>query len=405
MKTFRYKAKQGPQKVVEGEMRAENRDQVASRLSGQGLFPLEITAENNSPDTDSLLASTHSFTGKVTLREKIAFIDQLADLSSAGLSIMRALDVISKQPRGPVWSQLLGGIKNSIHSGKSFSDALEFYPAIFSPFMISMIRAGETGGSFDLSLRQITHALEREEELRSKIRQAMLYPGVILSFGLITILILFIFVIPRLQGLYEDFGGTLPFITRMVIGLSRSMVSFGWIFALLLAGAGIYLKSASQKGRFSWRSAGLKLPWLGKMLRLEENVHFMRSLGLLLKNGVSITEALTVAGRIAEDSSFQSSITVIKRNVLEGHSLAHAMEGTGIFDALAIGFVQTGEETGTLDQTLEKISTVYERDVERKLKVLTTLLEPLLILAIGIIVGVIVISMLLPIFQISFLVR
>src|SRR3989338_1255576 len=150
MKTFRYKAKQGPQKVVEGEMQAENRDQVASRLSGQGLFPLEITASGSS-GTESLLSSAssaHSFTGKVTLREKISFIDQLADLSSAGLSIMRALDVISKQPRGSVWNQLLGGIKHSIQSGKGFSDALESYPSIFSPFIISMIRAGETGGSF-----------------------------------------------------------------------------------------------------------------------------------------------------------------------------------------------------------------------------------------------------------------
>ncbi len=386
-------------------MQAESRDQVASRLSGQGLFPVEITARDGSlaPESDSPSPSPSS--GGASLREKIAFIDQLADLSSAGLSIMRAMDVISKQPRTQFWNHLLADLKRSIQSGKSFSDALEFHPAVFSPFIISMIRAGETGGSFDLSLRQISQSLEREEDLRSKIRQSLLYPGVILSFGFITILILFIFVIPRLEGLYEDFGGTLPFITRIVIGLSRLALSFWWLFALLFAGAGLYLKNSSQKGNFSWRTFGLKMPWFGKMLRMEENVHFIRTLGLLLKNGVSITEALTVAGNIAEDPALQSHVAAIKRDVLQGHSLAHSMEGTGAFDALAVGFVQTGEETGTLDRSLEKISQVYERDIERKIKVLTTLLEPLLILTIGIIVGVIVISMLLPIFQISFLVR
>lgn len=405
MKTFHYKAKQGPKKIVEGEMLAESREQVVSRLSASGLFPLEITSQDSQSGSPQQTSALSPGSGSASLRDKISFMDQLADLSSAGLSIMKALDVISNQPRNPVWGQVLEGIKRDIHSGKSFSESLEAHPAHFSLFMVSMIRAGETGGSFDVSLRQITQCLEREEELRSKIRQSLLYPGVILTFGLVTILILFLFVVPRLESLYEDFGGTLPFITQMVIGLSRALGSFWWLLALGVAGAAVILKQNAKAGRASWHSIGFKLPWLGAMLRMEENVHFLRTLGLLLKNGVSITEALTVAGNIAENPSLQNSIASVKRGVMQGDSLAHSLEKTGSFDALAIGFVQTGEETGTLDVTLDKVSRVYEKDIERKIKVLTTLLEPLMILAIGIIVGIIVISMLLPIFQISFLVH
>jgi len=405
MKTFHYKAKQGPKKIIEGEMLAESREQVVARLSGTGLFPLEITVQTENSKFSSQTSPLMPSTGKASLRDKISFMDQLADLSSAGLSIMKALDVISRQPRDPNWSRLLEDIKRDIHSGKSFSEALEAHPAYFSPFMVSMIRAGETGGSFDVSLRQITQSLEREDDLRSKIRQSLLYPCVILSFGLITILVLFVFVVPRLESLYEDFGGTLPFITQMVIGLSRTLVSFWWLLIVLAAGTAIFIKQNAKSGKASWRSVGFKLPWLGAMLMMEENVHFMRTLGLLLKNGVSITEALTVAGNIAENPALRIHIASVKNEVLQGNSLAHALEKTGSFDALAIGFVQTGEETGTLDATLDKVSQIYERDIERKIKVLTTLLEPLMILAIGIVVGIIVISMLLPIFQISFLVR
>ncbi len=405
MKTFHYKAKQGPKKIVEGEMLAESREQVVARLSGDGLFPLEITVQTGNSTASSQISPLTAIAGNTSLRGKISFMDQLADLSSAGLSIMKALDVISRQPLNPGWNRILENLKHDIHSGKSFSESLEAHPTYFSPFMISMIRAGETGGSFDVSLRQITQSLEREDDLRSKIRQSLLYPGVILSFGLITILILFLFVVPRLESLYEDFGGTLPFITQMVIGLSRGLVSFWWLLILLAAGAVVFIKQNVKSGKVSWRSIGFKLPWLGAMLKLEENVHFIRTLGLLLKNGISIIEALTVAGNIAENPVFQTSIASVKGDVLQGNSLAHALEKTGSFDALAIGFVQTGEETGTLDATLDKVSRIYERDIERKIKVLTTLLEPLMILAIGIIVGIIVISMLLPIFQISFLVR
>ncbi|MBI4550321.1 MAG: type II secretion system F family protein [Candidatus Omnitrophica bacterium] len=401
MKTYFYKAKEGPQKVIEGRMEAQNRDQVAARLTGQGLYPLEIVPVSSPAGLKKWNFSWSR--PELAARDKISLIDQLADLSHAGMSIMKALEIVSKQEGRPERSALITTLKETIHGGRSFSEGLEKYPASFNRFAVNMIRSGEQTGTFDQACRRLAQAWEKEQDLKTKVRQALLYPSAVLGFGIVTVIVLLVFVVPRLENLYQDFGTTLPWFTRMVLAVSRFLAMFGWVL-LLAAGALIwFLKRRSPDGRVGFRAALLRVPWIGPLLRLEETAHFTRTLSLLLKGGVPIIEALGAAGEIVREKQLGERIEQARAAVVQGESLAKAMEHTGAFDALTVGFVQTGEETGRLDDSLEKVSSLYEKHIDERLKVLTTMLEPLLILGVGSIVGVIVVSMLLPIFQISLL--
>jgi type II secretory pathway component PulF len=402
MKTFYYKAKEGPQKVVEGRMEAATRDQVVQHLTQQGLFPLEITSESVRVKRGFRLAFFVS--KKPSRREIIDFLDQLAELSQAGLPLLRALEMISRQPQKEAWSEILIQLKDSVRGGMSFSEAVERYPAVFSRFMVSMIRAGEQSGTFEVSLKEILTALEREEEVAGKIRQASIYPGIILTVGMITVSVLVLFVIPRLEDLYRDFGGTLPWFTRIVIGSSRLAGSYGWLAALLLIGGIIYGRMDPKKARSAGLARLAKLPWIGSLARLEDHAHFTRTLGLLLKHGVPIVEALEASSQVIQNRNFRDRSMDMRDAVTQGKSLARAMSDQSLFEAFVVNFVETGEETGTLDHALTKVAEIHEKAIDQKLKIAATLIEPALILVVGVIVGAIVIAMLLPIFEVSFLV-
>lgn len=403
MKTFYYKAKKGPESIVEGHLEAQSKDQVIAQLTREGLYPLEIVAQTPT-------AARHpwfgfSFNRSIRAKDRLALMDQLADMTRAGLTLTKALEVAARQPRTPAWHEILSNLLNSVRGGQSFSDSLERHPEIFSKFMVSMTRAGENSGALDISLRQIADALEMEEDLKSKVRQSLVYPTFILCFGIVTVIVLFIFVIPPLEELYEDFGGTLPLLTRWVIGTSR-VLSASWWIVLGLAVAGAVLMNRAAAGRSAAiRHALLSFPWLGRLVEIEEHLHFTRTLGLLLKNGIPIIEALSISGEIVQETGLRSHVAKMKSAVSQGTQLGHSMEATGAFDTLAVSLVLAGEEIGSLDQALEKMAKVYEKELNERLKIGTTLLEPALILVIGGVVGVVVISMLLPIFQISILVR
>lgn len=403
MKTFHYKAKESPQKIVEGEIEAQNRDQVVAELARQGLFPLEIVpqARQKSQARFPALLSRRA----PTFREKIAFLDQLADLLSAGLTLVRALELAAEQYRKESWARLLTDLKEAIRAGKSFSDSLMKHSGTFSKFIVSMIRAGEQSGALETSLRSTAQAMEREADLRAKITQSLIYPAIIVSFGIVTIIVLLTFVIPRLEELYRDLGGSLPLLTRIVSGTSRLILSYWWLIGLscvaLFLACGIYMKRAG----LSARSLSKNVPWVGVLVHLEETIVFTRSLGLLLKSGIPIIEALTVAEDIVQERRFRSDIAQIRKSVVQGSAMAATMETLGTFTPLVVSFIRTGEETGTLDSALDKVSRIYDKEIDQRIKILTTLLEPLLILAVGIVVGILVVSMLLPIFEISFLIQ
>jgi len=404
MKTFRYKARKGLKDNVEGVIEAKSRDEAIVLLTREGLFPLNLTQEKGAKPFYADLRSLFGMS-KILQRERIAFLERLADLTEAGLTIFRALEILSNQPQNQLFQNSLSDIKESIRTGKNLSDAMEKHQECFSPFVISMIRAGEQSGTLDIALRESSQALEREYEMRQKVTQAFVYPAIILSFGLLTVMVLLFAVIPRLEEIFQDLGGTLPLLTRFFVLISRILTRFGW----LIAGAGLlfalYWKQNAKNHKKNLGAFLEKIPWLGKFRQIEDTVYFTRTLGLLLGHGISIIEGLTVAAQVIRSQGLRKKILGIKANVIQGASLAQAIEDEKAFEPIVLNFVQTGEESGSLDKTLQKLSGIYEKQLENLIKISTTLVEPILILLIGAFVGMIVISMLLPIFEISLLIR
>lgn len=397
---FRYKAKQADQKAVSGKIEAASKEEARTLLSRQGLSSINVESSTQG----DWLASF--FTPKrISQREKIAFLEHLADLIEAGLPIFRSLEILVRQNRNPAFAPLLEDLRESIRTGRGFSETLEKHAETFSPFIISMIRAGEQSGTLDASLRESAQALERINELKQKVNQAMIYPGIILSFGILTIIILLVFVIPRLEEVYSDFGGTLPALTRLFILASRIFTKFGWFMAIL-AVAGIYFaRRQAQKHRQRIENWLIRIPWIGTLKNLEDAIYFTRTLGLLLKNGVPIIEALGVSAKVVTNRELSEKLMEVKGKITQGSSLSHSIEKFGAFDPFILCFIETGEETGSLDKSLQKVSVIYEKRLESMIKISATLIEPVLLLAIGVLVGLFVIGMLLPIFEISLLVR
>lgn len=399
-KTYRYKTKQADQKIVSGMVRADSSEEASLILARRGISAVEISLERSGKFLPSFFVPQ-----RVSPQEKIAFLEHLADLVEAGLPIFRSLEILSRQNQNPVFAHVLKDVKESIRAGKGVSETLEKHSAIFSPFTISMVRAGEQSGTLDASLRESALALEREHELKQKVNQALVYPGIILAFGVITVTVLLFFVIPRLEEIYQDFGGTLPFLTRIFIFTSRILTRFGWLAALLAAAGAYFWHHRAKQHLKHFESLLAKIPWIGTLKQLEDTVYFSRTLGLLLKHGIPIIEALDVSARVVGSRELSGKLSEVRGKVIQGISLAHSVEELGAFDPFVQSFIETGEETGSLEKALQKVSVIYEKRLESLIKISTTLIEPVLLLAVGIVVGLFVIGMLLPIFEISLLVR
>lgn len=399
MKTFAYKARKNAAEIVTGEIQAEDRDRAARELASQGLFPLEITLQKS----QLLLPFTGNTGASLSVKEKIFFLENLADLLEAGLPILRALEVLSAQPSRPHARSIFADIKESVRTGKSLSAGMQKHPKDFPVFIISMLQAGEQSGTLDLSLLEIVRSLERENDLRSKVSMALIYPGIILGFGILTILVLLLYVIPQLQDVYTDFGGELPWITRQIIAGSAFLAHYGWLFLGIaaIAGFSVYRRAKSDKNGILWL---YRLPWAGRFLMLHDLIYFTRSLGTLLHHGIPIIEALSAAADIVRNPELNTKIIRIKGRVIQGEPISESLKNDPLFSGLFYSFVQTGEETGNLDKALLKISKIYEREVDTRVKITASLIEPLLILGMGCVVAVLVVSMLLPIFEINLLV-
>jgi len=329
----------------------------------------------------------------------------MADLLEGGISLLRALELCQTQLKSKVGQSLIAHLNAEVAGGQNLSDALEGHSTEISPFIISLIRAGEQSGSLEQALHEIVRALEREQELKNKVTQSLIYPGIIAGFGIITILVLLLFVVPRLEEMYADFDTALPLLTRCIIALSGLVSTFWWVGLLGLGGLGVYAFLKWERLTAFCGKVLRNTPWFGKLVTGEEAVHFTRTLGLLLGRGVTILEAITVAGKLLRVSDHEKRVKAMHDEIAGGHSLAQAIEEHWIKDPLISSFIRTGEESGSLERSLDRIAHFNERQLERQIKTVTTIIEPVLLLIIGLAVGLLVISMLLPIFEISMLVR
>lgn len=406
MQKFLYKAKDGRKQLMEGILEAETERGALSKLSQMGYFPLSIQKEEAGPQRQASSRSFSIFTG-IRRRDITFFTRQLSDLLEAGLTLMRALNVIQDQTENPRLQEILGDIVSHVRDGKSFSDALAVYPKVFPPIYVSMVRSGEVGGILGGVLSRLADFSEKEEELQGKVRAAMAYPALICLVGMGTVAVLLIFVVPKLVLLFQDVGQVLPLPTQILIVVSNGVAKYWWVALLIAALGGFFGKRQSlpQGARLAIDRIKLRLPVWGSLIKKVEIARFARSLATLLSHGVPILQAMQSVYQATGNEMLKGELQKIGDQLRGGTTLSQGMRQSRIFPNLVINMVSVGEEAGSLDRSLIKIADTYEREADRAMKMMTALVEPVMILVMGSVVGFIVVSMLLPIFQIDILAR
>lgn len=399
---YTYLAKSHPHKIIQGNIEAQTQQEAIDKLTQMGYFPISVNCEELSLDKQGIFRFS-----KISSRDLSLFTRQLSSLIGSGVNIMKSLDIISRQINNKYLKVILGDIISKIKDGKSLSESLSIYPYLFSDLYSSMIRIAEASGNLNEVLKQLADFLDKEEEFKNSIKAALTYPFFVFIIGALTIITLLVFVIPRLVTMFEDMGQILPLPTRMLIATAAFLHNYGWLLVLSVFILLFFLRRLYQspQGKFSWDRLKLKLTLVGQITLKTEISHLMRTLSLLLSSGMSITSSLDIAASIVGNTVLKSEIQKFKEQIANGSSLSNSFKSSKLFPDLVNNIVSIGEETGSLDKSLLRIADDYESQVERALKILTQLLEPLIILAMGLIVGFIVLAMLLPIFQINLIVK
>lgn len=405
MPKFIYKAKKGPREIIKGTIEAETQAEASSSLTRSGYFPISVRKETpygKEPGGVSFSVFRRISSGKITI-----FTRQLSALIASGLPILKSLQTLHSQTSDKYLCYVIDDIAKFIKDGGAFSDSLRRHPGIFSRLYVSMVGSGEVAGILESVLEKLANFLDKEYELKAKFKQAMIYPVFLGSVGVIAVITLMIFVVPKLVTMFEEIGQSLPLPTLILIRTSDFFTRFWW--SIILAGFLIYFllkqKTKSKTGKIALDNLKLKLPVFGRLLHKIELARFTRILGTLLENGISILYSLEIAGDIVQNEVIKEEVKKASDLVREGETLAVSLGKMPHFPALVNNMVAVGESGGRLDRALFRVAGLYEEESGRELITLTALLEPAMILLMGLVVGFVVIAMLLPIFEFNVLVR
>lgn len=398
MPTYAYRAKDCALKVVEGTIDAENETAAISRLGTQGIYPLILREASLRRS-----AAPSPTASRVPSRALAYFSRQLADLLGGGLSLLNALGLVAQQTDHRMLRGVVSAIADEVREGRSLSEAMSRHPGIFSPLYVSMIRTGEATGELDGVLMRLAEVTESEAELRSRVASALVYPCLVLVIGLGVIAFLLTYVVPKLTTLFLETGQLLPWPTRMLVGVSGALSRWWWLWLVATGIVGWAGRQflRSEAGQSLLDRLLLRLPVISAFVRKLDTARAMRNLGVMLERGVPILQALDVAGTTLANLVLRQALRRAREAVQAGQTLARALSASGQFPVFVSNMVAVGEEANTLDAALLKVAASYERETDRALRVVTTVLEPLVLVVVGVVVMFIVISVLLPIFELG----
>ena len=394
--SYAFRAVDGLGAKVKGEVEADTPAAVVDLLRGRGMLALEVKLKGNSLDlsTDLLV--------RVKLEDLALMTRQLSTMISSGLPLMRALVVLEAQTENSRLKATVVAVRQQIEAGASLSSALARHPKVFSPLFVSMIRAGETGGFLEDALLRIADQLESQNRLRRQVRGAMVYPIVVTLIAVGVLCAMLIFIIPVFSGVFKQFGGHLPSLTSHTIAASKLLQHrwYAFVIGVPLVVLAFRRWKSSSGGRPVWDRVKLKAPLkIGSIVRKIALARWSRTLASLVSAGVPMLEAIDVTGHTAGNAVVESAMTAVRDSVQGGGTIAAALGSEPIFPALVTNMVRVGEETGALDSTLAKVADFYEEQVEVAVKALTSILEPIMIMFVGGIVGFMIIAMYLPLFD------
>ena len=412
MTKFIYRAKKSPGEFIDGTVEADSLENAVDKLGRMGYVPLDISPQlENVPLPRPSAAKAKNLPVFTVRRIKsfdiVVFTRQMYDLIDAGVPLMRALNVVLRQTQNPSLKEIITKMSASIQDGGTLSSGLAQYPQVFSPLYVNMVKSGEISGNLNVVLGRLAEFTDKDQETRNKIRASLVYPALMLLVGAITIFVLLTFVIPRLTAMFDDLSETLPLPTLILIAVSDFMLRFWWLLAGMFALIGFYFKGFlhTSEGRLKFDTFKLKVPVLGNFIRDVEIGRFSRTLGTLLDSGIVIVPALESVWAVLENTVLKAEIEKVSREVADGMSLTAALKKCVYFPEEAINMIAVGEESGHLEHSLYKLADSYQRQSERTMKTITSLLEPLMIVGIGSVVGFIVMAMLLPIFKMNLIIK
>jgi general secretion pathway protein F len=408
MPVFEYTALDARGKTTSGIIDAEGSVAARQKLRASGIFPVSIkeTYETAPKKASKSFDLSRRFS-RVKPVEVAMMTRQLATLIGAGFPLVSALDALAPQTKSHGFKKIITQIKDSIVEGSSFAQALSRYPATFSPLYINMVRAGETSGTLEIVLERLADITEKQQALMTRIQTALAYPMFMLVFGTVVLFILLIYIVPTFTAIFTDMHQTLPTPTRLLIFLGNFFKSYWWIIFVILGVFWFLLNRAkkTEKGRLWFDKIVLALPVMGNSVKKLAVARFARTLGSLLENGVSMLVALDIVKNIAGNIMISEAIETGAIEVGKGQGLGAALSGRGIFPQLSIQMIQVGEQSGELEKMLTKIADVFENEVETSILRLTSYLEPIMILVMGMCVLFIVLSICLPIFEMNQLIK
>ncbi len=393
MAIFSYRATTMEGAIVEGAIEAADEKSAIERLKNSGIIPLKVAA----PD--------EGIKRRITLRSSktdlLTFTTELSALLGAGLPLDRSLNILSEISESREMKNIVQSILKSIREGSSFSDALQRHPKVFPRLYINMIRAGEAGGVLNVVLDKLNEFLESSKELKEHILSVMIYPAILIVTGGISIIILLTYVLPKFSVIFAELGSSLPLPTQILLTFSNALKSYWWIILSVIIAGWIIFKNyiKSDTGRYKWDALKLKL--MGEVIRKLETARFCRTLGTLLRSGVPLLQALNNARDVINNQVIASAIDAVSAGAKEGKGIAIPLSSANVFPPLALSMIKVGEETGQLDNMLMKVASTYEKSLNAAIKRFVSLLEPVMILSMGLIIGFIVISMLMAIFSIT----
>ena len=409
MPVYEYMALNAEGRKRKGIVDAGSIAAARQKLREMAVFPVEIaeTAHRKREETAARGGAIHLFR-KVGLQELAVMTRQLATLLGAGLPLVPSLAALVAQIRHPVLKTTLARIKDEVNEGNSLTQSISHFPEVFPPFYVNMVRAGEASGTINLVLERLADFNEGQQALKTKIRSALAYPLFMFFIGSGVLFFLITFVVPNITNIFREMHQTLPGITVFLIVVSGFLKAFWWMIALILLAGIVGLRYAirrTERGRYLWDRFKLNVPLFGALNRKIAVARFSRTLGTLIQSGVPLLSALEIAKNVVDSIVIADEIRRAAKDVEEGASLSTPLSRSGFFPPIAVEMISVGEQSGNMETMLFRIADAYETEVEANILVLTSLLEPAMILVMGAVVGFIVVSVLLPIFEMNQLVR
>lgn len=402
MAIYSWEGKNANGKKVRGEMEAINTQQVFNSLRGQRITPDVKKIKEKGVGLEREIKIPGSGP-KVKVKDIVVFTRQFATMIDAGLPLVQGLEVLGRQHENPAMRRTLLDVKEQVQQGGTLAEGMKRHPKAFDDLYVNMVGAGETGGVLDVILERLAEYLEKMAKLKRQIKTAMIYPAVVCGAAVIVTSVLLIFVIPTFADLFSDFGAALPAPTRWVIAMSNFMLG-NWylIFGTMFGGMWLFRRFIrTDRGQEVMHPIFLKLPVFGEILRKVAVSRFSRTLSTMMSSGVPILDALAICGRTAGNKVVEHEVARIRMSISEGKTIAEPLANSQIFPPMVVSMIGVGESTGALDAMLQKVADFYEDEVDNAVQGMKQLIEPLMILILGTLVGFLVVAMYLPIFKLG----